>query len=132
MNMKSYLFENRWFRSLTSLCLFLFAVSGCAVVGPKSAGYKVEVFESARAFLNWEYHQGENVLVLDVRMPGMNRLELQRLLADSGLAIPIIFISAHEDTRAREKAMAARAVAFLQKPFEDHTLLSAIHRVLGV
>ncbi len=82
--------------------------------------------------MNWEHQQGEGLLVLDVRMPGMNGLELQRLLADSGLAVPIIFISAHEETRAREEAMAAGVVAFLQKPFEDHTLLGAIHRVLGV
>jgi len=99
----------------------------------KSVGYKkVEVFKSAQAFWNSEYHQGECVLVLDVRMPGMNGLELQRLLADSGVAMPIIFISAHEDIRAREKAMAAGAVAFLQKPFEDQTLLDAINRVLDV
>jgi len=98
----------------------------------KSAGYKVEVFNSAQAFIDVEHHQGEGVLVLDVRMPGMNGLELQRRLADSGVAMPIIFISAHEDIRAREKAMAAGAVAFLQKPFEDHTLLNAICRVLCV
>jgi len=99
----------------------------------KSVGYKkVEVFKSAQAFWNSEYHQGEGVLVLDVRMPGMNGLELQRLLADSGVAMQIIFISAHEDIRACEKAMAAGAVAFLQKPFEDQTLLDAINRVLGV
>jgi len=98
----------------------------------KSAGYKVEVFESAQAFLNWEHHRGEGVLVLDVRMPGINGLELQRRLAESGVAMPIIFISAHEDTRAREKAMAAGAAAFLQKPFEDHALLDAINSVLDV
>ena len=93
----------------------------------KSAGYKVEVFKSAQAFWNWEHHQGEGVLLLDVRMPGMNGLELQRLLADSGVAMPIIFISAHEDIRVREKAMAAGAVAFLQKPFDDQELFDAIH-----
>ena len=66
---------------------------------------------------------GIDLAILDYQMPGMNGLELQRHLADSGVAIPIIFISAHEDIRAREKAMAAGAVSFLQKPIEDHTLL---------
>jgi FixJ family two-component response regulator len=95
----------------------------------KSAGFKVEVFESAEAFLNSGNYRRRGVLVLDVRMAGMDGLELQGQLADSGVAIPIIFITAHEDIKARAKAMAAGAVAFLQKPFEDHTLLDAIHRV---
>jgi FixJ family two-component response regulator len=98
----------------------------------KSAGFKVEVFESAQAFLNSGHYQRRGMLVLDVRMPGMDGLELQRQLAESGIVIPIIFISAHEDMQARAKAMAAGAVAFLQKPFEDHTLLDAIERTLRV
>ena len=98
----------------------------------KSEGFKVKVFESAQAFLNWRHPRNEGLLVLDLRMPGMNGLELQRHLADSGVAIPIIFITAHEDIRAREKAMAAGAVSFLQKPIEDHTLLDAICRAIGV
>ena len=98
----------------------------------RSAGYKVDVFDSAEAFYHREHRQGEGVLVLDGRMPGMNGLQLQRRLANSGVAIPIIFISAHEDIRAREKAMAAGAAAFLQKPFEDHALLDAINSVLDV
>jgi FixJ family two-component response regulator len=97
----------------------------------KSTGFEVEVFESAEGFLNSGHHQRKGLLVLDVRMPGMNGLELQRHLADSGVAMPIVFISAHEDNQARSKAMAAGAVAFLQKPFEDHSLLDAINRVIG-
>ncbi|MBT8274530.1 MAG: response regulator, partial [Bacteroidia bacterium] len=62
----------------------------------KSAGFKVLVFESAQAFLNSGHHQREGLLILDVRMPGMNGLELQRHLDDTGVVIPIIFISAHE------------------------------------
>ena len=98
-----------------------------------SAGFKVEVFESAQAFLDSDHQQRKGLLVLDVRMPGMNGLELQRHLADSGAAIPIVFMTAHEDNQVRAKAMAAGgAVAFLYKPFEDHALLDAIHRGLGV
>ena len=59
----------------------------------KSAGFKVLAFESAQAFLNSGHHQAEGLLVLDVRMPGMNGLELQRHLADKSVAMPIIFIS---------------------------------------
>ncbi len=97
----------------------------------KSAGFNVEVFQSAQAFLDSGHHHRRGLLVLDVRMPGMDGLELQRQLADSGAAIPIIFMTAHEDKQARAKAMAAGATAFLQKPFEDHTLLDAIDCVLG-
>lgn len=96
----------------------------------KSAGFKVEVFESAQAFLNSGHYQRRGLLVLDVRMPGMDGVELQRQLAESGVVMPIIFMTAHEDIQVRAKAMAAGAVAFLQKPFEDHTLFDAIHRVL--
>ena len=97
----------------------------------KSTGFKVEVFESAEAFLNSGHHQRKGLLVLDVRMPGMSGLELQRHLADAGVAMPIVFITAHEDNQILTKAMAAGAVAFLQKPFEDYALLDAIDRALG-
>ena len=97
----------------------------------KSTGFKVEAFESAEAFLNSGHHQRKGLLVLDVRMPEMSGLELQRHLAESGVAMPIVFITAHEDNQIRTKAMAAGGVAFLQKPFEDHALLDAIDRAFG-
>jgi FixJ family two-component response regulator len=96
----------------------------------KSAGFKVLAFKSAQAFLNSGHHQRKGLLVLDVRMPGMNGLELQRHLADTGIPIPIIFISAHEDARARTKAMEKGAVAFLQKPLDERILFDAIERAL--
>ena len=91
-----------------------------------SAGFNVEVFESAQAFLNSGHHQRKGLLVLDVRMPGMSGIELQRILAERGSCMPIVFITAHENNLVRSKAMAAGAVAFLQKPFEDHVLLDVI------
>lgn len=97
-----------------------------------SAGFKVEVFESARAFLDSDHQQREGLLVLDVRMPGMNGLELQRHLADSGVDLPIIFISAHEDIRARTKAMENGALAFLQKPLDARILFNTIRRAPGL
>ena len=97
----------------------------------KSAGFNVKVFESAQAFLNSDHQQREGLLVLDVRMPGMNGLELQRHLADSRADMPIIFISAHEDVRAHKKAMEAGALAFLQKPLDARILFDAIERGPG-
>ena len=97
----------------------------------KSAGFNVKVFESAQAFLNSDHQQREGLLVLDVRMPGMNGLELQRHLADSRADMPIIFISAHEDVRAHKKAMEAGALAFLQKPLDARILFDAIERAPG-
>jgi FixJ family two-component response regulator len=96
----------------------------------KSAGFNVQVFESAQAFLNSDHHQRKGLLVLDVRMSGMNGLELQRHLADLGVTIPVVFISAHEDARARQKAMEKGAVAFLQKPVDERILFDAIERAL--
>jgi len=69
-------------------------------------------------------------LVVDVRMPEMSGLELQKHLAASGVEIPVIFISAHEDSQAVEMALAAGAVTFLYKPFDDHDLLAAIYRAV--
>lgn len=97
----------------------------------KSAGFNAQVFESAQAFLDSDHQQREALLVLDVRMPGMNGLELQRHLADSGADMPIIFISAHEDARAHKKAMEAGALAFLQKPLDARILFDAIERAPG-
>ena len=97
----------------------------------KSAGFKVLVFESAQGFLNSGHQQREGLLILDVRMPGMNGLDLQRHLADTGAAMPIIFISAHEDVRARTRAMKKGAVAFLQKPLDASILFDTIENALS-
>jgi FixJ family two-component response regulator len=64
-------------------------------------------------------------------MPGMNGLELQKHLIDSGSDMRIIFITAHEDIQARHKALEAGAIDFIKKPFEDQTLLEGIQRALS-
>ena len=97
----------------------------------KSAGFKVEVFDSAERFLNSGCHLIDSLLVLDIQMPGMNGLELQVHLAESGVVIPIVFITAHEDDRACTKAMALGAVTILQKPFEDSTILDTIQTIIA-
>ena len=96
----------------------------------KSAGFKVDTFGSAREFLNTGGTNRPGIMVVDVRMPEMTGLELQKQLAASGAKIPVIFISAHEDSRAVEMALAAGAEAFLYKPFDDRDLLAAVDRAL--
>jgi FixJ family two-component response regulator len=98
----------------------------------KSSGFKVKTYVSAQEFLNADHSQGSDLLVLDVRMPGMNGLDLQNQLAASGHTIPIVFITAHEDGIAKTKAMAAGAVAFFQKPFDEKDLLGAIYKGLNL
>ena len=89
----------------------------------KSAGFSVKTFESAEVFLTSKYQQHKGLLVLDVRMPGMSGIELQKRLSEYGIDNPIVFITAYADAHARAEAEGAGAVAFLQKPFEDYDLL---------
>src|SRR5262245_52654311 len=92
----------------------------------RSVGWRVHGFASAEAFLQ-SHHARETVcLVLDVRMPGMNGLELQRQLVTANWQIPIIFITSHVDDEARVRALDAGAVAFLYKPCREEDLLQAI------
>ena len=93
----------------------------------KSAGLRTKTLASAEDFLNSGYEDEPGCLILDVQMPDLGGLDLQKQLAAAGSKIPIIFITAHEDVRAYNEAMKTGAVAFLQKPFDDQILLSAIH-----
>jgi FixJ family two-component response regulator len=94
-------------------------------------GIKVRTLSSAEDFLNQGCQNISGCLILDVRMPGINGLELQEKLVKSGSTMPIIFISAHEDAPAREQAMKAGAIAFLKKPFEDQILIEKTNSVLS-
>ena len=96
-----------------------------------SAGYNAVTYGSAQAFLDGNLPKQPDLLILDVRMPGMNGLDLQKHLAGSGCAIPIVFITAHENAMAKSTAMAAGAVAFFQKPFDEKDLLGAIRQTLN-
>ncbi len=97
----------------------------------RSVGFGVKAFASAEEFLNSDHPRLADCLVLDVRMPGMNGLELRRRLVASHCEIPVIFISAHGDEEARSHALREGAVDFLLKPFSDEALLSAIHSALN-
>jgi FixJ family two-component response regulator len=93
-----------------------------------SAGLAAEVFASAEAFLASPSRHDTTCLILDVRLPGMDGLELQRHLAACNLTVPIIFISAHAGAEVRARALQAGAVAFFQKPFSSTAMLEAIDR----
>ena len=96
----------------------------------RSAGFRVRTFVSAEDFLQNREHAVPGCLLLDVRMPGRSGLELQDELAASGVNVPIVFITAHDDDEARSRALRGGAVAFFQKPFEDQALLDVIHKAL--
>jgi len=97
----------------------------------KSMEYNVRTFNSAEDFLNQGCQNVPGCLILDVRMPGMDGLKLQKRLIDSGSKMPIIFMSAHEDSSTREQGLNAGAIAFLQKPFDDHILIEKINSALS-
>ena len=96
----------------------------------RSAGLRAQGFSSAEAFLRSEQLQETGCLILDVRMPGMSGLELQRQMAVGNSHIPIIFITAYEADDWRTQALEAGAVAFLYKPFHEGELLNAIDAAL--
>ena len=91
-----------------------------------SAGLAATAFASAEEFLASPSPDETDCLILDVRLPGMDGLELQRRLIASNWKIPIIFISAHADAGVRASALQAGAVAFFEKPFNSAALLDAI------
>src|SRR5215469_10534634 len=97
----------------------------------KSVGLKSECFETAEQFLQRNTAIGPSCLVLDVGLPGINGLELQRQLKSAGLDIPIIFVTAYVDIPMTVKAMKSGAVEFLPKPFGEQELVDAIHQALA-
>jgi FixJ family two-component response regulator len=96
----------------------------------RSVGFRTQGFSSAEAFLQAQHAHETACLILDVRMAGMNGLELQRQLDAAHWRIPIIFVTAHADDDARARALAAGAVAFLYKPCREEDLLNAIDAAL--
>jgi FixJ family two-component response regulator len=96
----------------------------------KSAGYSAEMFASAEDYLARQVFAGPICLVLDVRMPGLNGLDLQHQLESRGTAEQIVFITGHGDVPTCTQAMKKGAVDFLMKPFDDHELIDAVARAL--
>jgi len=96
----------------------------------ESVGLQVELFESARQFLQARRPEVPSCLVLDIRLPGISGLDIQQELVETEVHIPVIFITAHGDIPMTVRAMKAGAVEFLTKPFRDQDLLDAIQVAL--
>jgi FixJ family two-component response regulator len=96
----------------------------------KSVGLHAESFATPQDFLRRKLPDSPSCLLLDVRLPGMSGLDVQRRLVEAGVLIPIVFITAHGDIPMTVKAMKSGAVEFLTKPFRDQDLLDAIQQAL--
>ena len=93
----------------------------------QAAGYTVETFASARDFLDWLPNGQAACLVLDIHMSEMTGFELQERLA-----VPVIFITAHDDARTRERIEKSGAAGHLRKPFDEQAVLQAIRQAVGI
>ena len=97
----------------------------------RSVGLAVKTFPSAEEFLKSEQVRDTSCLIVDLRMPGMSGLELQRRLITDRQSMPVIFITAHgSDSVARTEALRNGAHAFLEKPLSEETLLKAVRSAL--
>jgi FixJ family two-component response regulator len=97
----------------------------------ESIGLEVQTFESASRFLGSKRPEVPACLVLDVRLPGLSGLDLQRKLVELGTSIPIVFITGHGDIPMSVQAMKGGAVEFLTKPFRDQQLLDAVQQAVA-
>jgi FixJ family two-component response regulator len=91
-----------------------------------AVGLTVQTFASARAFLNRRLPDVPGCVVLDVRLPGLSGLDVQREMVEKGIHIPLVFITGHGDIPMSVQAMKAGAIEFLTKPFRDQDLLDAV------
>jgi FixJ family two-component response regulator len=96
----------------------------------RSTGLRAQGFPSAEAFLQSDQLNKTDCLILDVCIPGMSGLDLQRQLVTANSDVPIVFMTAHESRGQRRQALEAGAVAFLNKPFDEKDLLNAIDSAL--
>ena len=92
----------------------------------KTSGYQVRSYESGIDLLKTPGGLGQGCILLDIRMPGMDGLEVQQALKDKGVTLPVIIMTGHGDVTLAVKAMKAGAIDFIEKPFEKATLLRAI------
>jgi FixJ family two-component response regulator len=100
----------------------------------RSLGMEADAFISGREFIDRVETTPSfqpDCVVLDVQMPGMNGLEVQERLASSGNPLPVIFITAHDEAGVRDRALAAGAVAFLRKPFDDELFIKTLRVALN-
>tara|TARA_Y100000589_G_C27074307_1_gene596791 strand:+ start:282 stop:917 length:636 start_codon:yes stop_codon:yes gene_type:complete len=98
----------------------------------ESHGYHVEVFDSAQTFLDHYHPEMIGCIVLDVRMPGMDGLQLQSQLHDRGCTMPTIFITGHAEVPIAIAAIRCGGFDFLEKPFDDQLLLERVEKALAL
>jgi len=96
----------------------------------RSAGWRVETFASAQEFLGRRGLEAPSCLILDLQLPGLNGLDLQKQMAEVGLEIPIVFLTGHGNIPASVQAMKAGAVEFLTKPLDEDKLFQAIQEAI--
>lgn len=96
----------------------------------RAAGHRVQSFANAAEFLKCKHPETTSCIVLDVFLPGLSGLDLQEKLADSGMEIPLIFITGHGDIPTSVRAIKAGAIEFLTKPFRDRDLLDSIGQAI--
>jgi FixJ family two-component response regulator len=96
----------------------------------RSVGITVETFGTAQQFLSAKRPDAPGCLILDVRLPGVSGLELQRQLLEANIQLPVIFVTGHGDIQMSVRAMKAGAVEFLTKPFRDQDLLDAVQQAV--
>ena len=92
----------------------------------KTSGYAVSTYASGDAFLQAAKEAEPGCVLLDVRMPGMDGLEVQKVMAERGIAMPVVVLTGHGDITVAVRAMKGGAVDFIEKPFEKAVLLTAI------
>ena len=96
----------------------------------KSAGYRTRTFPSGEEFLGHDGHSTIDILILDIKLGGMDGFEVQEQLNSTGVHIPVIFVSAHANEAMRKRAFERGAIAFRSKPIDVEALLSDIHTTL--
>jgi FixJ family two-component response regulator len=96
----------------------------------RSVGLTATAFATAEEFLECTEQPRPGCLILDVHLPGLSGLELQKRLTAEGRQVPVVFITAYGDDQTRDLALRAGAIAFLQKPFEERPLLDAVVRAM--
>jgi FixJ family two-component response regulator len=97
----------------------------------RSVGLTAEGFATAEEFLQFSTQTHPSCLILDMNLPGLSGLQLQRRMNEEGRKVPVVVITAYQDEEVRKQALQAGAIAFLQKPFEELSLLQAVSRVVN-
>jgi FixJ family two-component response regulator len=122
--------EKNYLNSLVYIVDDEFAIRDSLALLIESTGQAVRGFDSAESFLNSYSPECPGCLILDIKMPGMNGLELQQEMSNRAITIPIIFISGHAEISDSAKAFRAGAVDFLAKPFENNLLIERINEAI--